>query len=335
MSQALIPLTTENFRDKALAIPEAIARFLAENPPVEKVKNGMDYLALQAEYAKKIKAETSVVNAIQYGRLQLIARYGELNPAPTPEERGAMGGRGKKAPDREAGAFADRTLARYREVTAHQSKLEDYRDEQAKAKPDEEISMAGFIRFATGTEKAGTAAHVSLNTGIPEWYTPAVYLEAVRDVLGRIELDPASSEIAQQTVRARTYYTLEDDGLSKDWQGRVYMNPPYSADMVGKFVNKLCDHVKTGDVSEAILLVNNATETKWLQRALARAAAVCFPAGRIRFLDEGGNAGGAPLQGQVFLYFGKAPWAFSQFFNEFGTILYGGKDELWQFAEPA
>jgi hypothetical protein len=47
----------------------------------------------------------------------------------------------------------------------------------------EEISKASLMRFATGTEKAGKAAHVSANTGIPEWYTPPEILEAVRAVL--------------------------------------------------------------------------------------------------------------------------------------------------------
>jgi len=51
----------------------------------------------------------------------------------------------------------------------------------------DEVSKAGLKRFATGTEKAGTAAHVSQNTGVPEWYTPSDYIEAARAALGVIE----------------------------------------------------------------------------------------------------------------------------------------------------
>jgi Protein of unknown function (DUF3102) len=48
------------------------------------------------------------------------------------------------------------------------------------------------------------ACHVSANTGMPEWYTPPLYLDAARRVLGRIDLDPASSTVAQEAVRAKT-----------------------------------------------------------------------------------------------------------------------------------
>src|SRR5262249_61236166 len=65
------------------------------------------------------------------------------------------------------------------------------------------------------------------------------------------------------------------------------------------------------------LLTNNATETQWFQQAARVATALCFPAGRIRFLDENGKPG-APLQGQAFLYFGKEAGKFHAAFSTFG-----------------
>jgi len=53
-----------------------------------------------------------------------------------------------------------------------------------------------------------------------EWYTPAGVIEAAREVLGGIDLDPASSETANRTVGAPRYFTEEDDGLARDWHGR-------------------------------------------------------------------------------------------------------------------
>jgi hypothetical protein len=161
------------------------------------------------------------------------------------------------------------------------------------------------------------AVHVAQNTGHPEWYTPAAYVEAARRVLGDIDLDPASSPAAQRTVKATRYFTAKDDGLVRRWQGRVFLNPPYNAGLVDQFVTKLCDHHAAGDVPAAVLLVNNATETEWFQRAAA-AAAVCFPDGRIKFLDDAGNARGAPLQGQAIVYLGAAASEFLETFNAFG-----------------
>jgi hypothetical protein len=108
---------------------------------------------------------------------------------------------------------------------------------------------------------------VQKSTGNPEWYTPADKLAPARLVLGDFDLDPASCEEAQQTVKARQYFTLETDGLAQNWSGRVWLNPPYTDGVIGKFVTKLVSHVRSGEVSAAILLVDNKTDTRWFHVA--------------------------------------------------------------------
>ena len=88
-----------------------------------------------------------------------------------------------------------------------------------------------------------------------EWYTPAPVIEAAREVLGTITLDPASSEIANRVVRAEKYYTAEQDGLRRQWEGTVWCNPPYGR-LAGRFVKKLLAEHARGRVSEAIVLLN-------------------------------------------------------------------------------
>ena len=61
--------------------------------------------------------------------------------------------------------------------------------------------------------------------------------------MGGIDLDPASSDIAQQTVKTTRYYTIVDDGLSHDWSGRVWLNPPYAKTLVELFTEKIARHI--------------------------------------------------------------------------------------------
>jgi phage N-6-adenine-methyltransferase len=157
-------------------------------------------------------------------------------------------------------------------------------------------------------------------TGEFEWYTPAEIIEPARSVLGGIDLDPASSETAQRTIRAKRYYTREDDGLSRKWRGRVWLNPPYAANLVGKFVAKLCEHVAAGDVKAAIMLVDDRTDTRWFHAAAVAAERICFPAGRIHFVRPAGDPGG-PLNGSALFYFGGAPDAFEDVFGKIGLVL--------------
>ena len=183
------------------------------------------------------------------------------------------------------------------------------------------------IIAAVRTEKvAGGASelrpHVSHNSGENEWYTPAEFIAAARQVLGHIELDPASSPIANQTVQAAHYYTKEDDALTKDWIAEtVWMNPPYSGDLIKGFAAKFAAHALAGDIGQGIVLVNNATETKWFSELVSACSAVLFPTSRIRFLDPQGNPG-APLQGQAILYAGKSPTTFLSAFSAFGWGAY-------------
>lgn len=172
-------------------------------------------------------------------------------------------------------------------------------------------------------EKATAKPHVAHNTGNNEWYTPDDILAAARDVMGGIWLDPASSEIANRRVGATIYFDKDDDGLRQSWTGgTIWMNPPYAPELVRQFADKLVETVESYPTI-AIVLVNNATETRWFQRMAGVCRAICFPSARVRFLDPDGNPG-APLQGQAILYFGFEPDRFCERFAGFGFVVRHG-----------
>ena len=156
--------------------------------------------------------------------------------------------------------------------------------------------------------------HVANNSGNNEWYTPSEYIEAAREAMGSIDTDPASNDIANKVVKAEKYYTIETDGLAHDWHGNVWMNPPYSSDLITKFIEKLKE--QRGNYEQAIILVNNATETQWFYEIVKIASAVCFPKSRVKFYMPDGKTG-APLQGQAVLYVGNNT---EKFISAFGGI---------------
>jgi len=161
--------------------------------------------------------------------------------------------------------------------------------------------------------------HRAQGTGDNEWYTPADYIVLARNVLGGIDVDPASSEHAQAVIDAKQYFTRQENGLTKEWRGRVWLNPPYTQPDISNFVYKLIGEIESGRTTQAILLTHNYTDTDWFHRAESRAALICFTKGRIAFVNDLGEKA-APTQGQAFFYYGDSGEKFRREFNEVGFI---------------
>ncbi len=165
-----------------------------------------------------------------------------------------------------------------------------------------------------------------------EHYTPVRYVDAAREAMGgRIDLDPASSAIANATVQATRYFTREDDGLTRPWGAAeqpttVFLNPPYSdyRGQAADWADKLALEYDSGHVGQAVMLVNASTLYQAALQRLVWRAALCFPNHRIRFIDaETGLPQDKPPQPSVFLYLGRHRDAFHRCFNQFGAIMMG------------
>lgn len=174
-------------------------------------------------------------------------------------------------------------------------------------------------RTIDAAKRIAEAAPVSQREGYDsdEWYTPGWVIEAATAVMGQIDLDPASCELAQETVQAGLYWTKRQDGCRVGWFGRVWLNPPYSAP--GAFVDKLIEEYTAGNVKQACVLLNNATETRWFQRLLARFP-VCFFSQRLAFWRHDHEDVGA-RQGQALFYLGPDVEKFVEVFGEHGIVV--------------
>jgi hypothetical protein len=179
--------------------------------------------------------------------------------------------------------------------------------------------LAGTVTITKAQDTLGMKQTVKsvLSSESNEWYTPAKYVEAAREVMGGIDLDPASSKLANTVVKAKKYFTEKDDGLSQKWFGRVLNNPPYG-DLGPKFVAKLIDEYENGEVSEAVLLVNPRTDAAWFQNLFDYT--LCFTDHRIKFWKDGGSSD-SPTQGSVFVYLGMNKDKFSEVFGQFGAVV--------------
>lgn len=155
-----------------------------------------------------------------------------------------------------------------------------------------------------------------------DWYTPARYVEAVRELFGgRIDLDPASCPEANRTVQAEDIYTAEVDGLRHRWYGNVYLNPPWgrTGRVKKAFVRKALQAYAEGEINSAVLALNsNAATSAWFAPLFANP--ICFPNHRVTHFGPGG-AGGNPNSGTVFVYLGPEPERFAAIFSQFGSVV--------------
>jgi len=72
-----------------------------------------------------------------------------------------------------------------------------------------------------------------------ELITPTELVQAANIVMGGINLDVASSKVAQEFVQADEFFSPQQDGLNmQQWFGRVYLFPPSGCYYVDKRLDK-------------------------------------------------------------------------------------------------
>lgn len=175
------------------------------------------------------------------------------------------------------------------------------------------MKMARNAKRVSHLPSVRQALNVHFSSESAEWYTPPAVIERVVTCLRSIDLDPCSNSASEPAVPAALHFTQEDDGLTRLWAGRVYMNPPYGRE-IDDWANKLCSEYAAGNVTEAIALIPARVDTDWFRRF--RDAAVCFIDGRLKF---SGHENSAPFPSAV-VYLGERVNAFCAAFADIGDI---------------
>jgi hypothetical protein len=197
---------------------------------------------------------------------------------------------------------------------------------------------------------------VNQSSGNTEYYTPVELVALARRVLGHFDLDPASCELANQEIKATTIYTIHNDGLTKPWAGKVFMNHPFhkgeKACAISKvtgnslckkkncrpnefnttrghhitedipsnlqWITKLDEEYRNGNVTEAICITFSSMSETWMIPLLNQLQ--CFPRGRIQYRRPDGTTDGSATKGSLITYFGDNKRLFEQVFGEIGTV---------------
>lgn len=156
------------------------------------------------------------------------------------------------------------------------------------------------------------------------WFTPKKYIELVNQSIGSIDLDPFSSVQANEIIGAKRFFDEHTDAFKQTWfdnTGTVFMNPPYSRQLINAAVDLFIQNWQQGAISQGVVLVNNATETKWFQQLLSQSSAICLVSKRIAFENRDGKHVSGNTRGQVFLYFGGRVACFKKTFASVGVVL--------------
>lgn len=129
-----------------------------------------------------------------------------------------------------------------------------------------------------------------------EYYTPRWII----DELGSFDLDPCSPPAdARPFEIAPASYTKDDDGLTRDWHGTVWMNPPYSRQLLRRFCEKMAAHG-----NGIALLVNRQDNLLWQEVIFPTAASMIFMRHRVKFIQPDGRSS-SPFFGSCLVAWGR------------------------------
>lgn len=136
-----------------------------------------------------------------------------------------------------------------------------------------------MVEVERGTRGLGMGGHHEpYRGGKDEWLTPPDIIEA----LGPFDLDPCAP-VNRPWDMAAKHYTIEDDGLSREWEGYVWCNPPYGP-QTWTWLDRMAQH------GNGIALTFARTETRgYFGEVWEKATAMLYLKNRLFFHHVDGS----------------------------------------------
>lgn len=125
------------------------------------------------------------------------------------------------------------------------------------------------------------------------WETPQDFFDKLNDEFG-FDLDVCA---LPQNAKCANFYTPDQNGLSKQWDGVVWCNPPYGRE-IGKWVKKaFYENQKNNNY--IVMLLPARTDTIWFHEYINGKAEIRFIRGRLKF---GKAKNSAPFPSMVVVF---------------------------------
>ena len=164
---------------------------------------------------------------------------------------------------------------------------------------------------------------INQTSGKVEYYTPSYIIEAARAVMGSIDIDPASCALANETVQAQKYFTIEDDGLNARWRGygadNVWLNHPFGRKTNKPWIEKAGIEYTGGYAHQICLITFACTSEQWFQPLFNYP--ICFLSPRVNYLGLDGKPVKGVTKGSCVTYMGKNLVQFCKVFDKLGTVV--------------